>query len=334
MKHIFIYIVYAAAFALAGSAAYYSVFGLSKLFSAQAFAVIIMASTLEISKLITASYLHQYWKQIGILLKTYLVTAVLVLMLITSAGIYGFLVSAYQTTSDQLTVLDKQTAVVKLKNNRFREQLSLYQFEKEQLNQSILDLSKGLSNNVIQYKDKEGNIITTTSSLTRKALQSQLSDSKEQRNLSAIKIESLTDSITKLDLLVLDIESNNDVSAELGPLRYISDISGYPMNVVVNWFILIFIFVFDPLAITLLIAAQIANKKTDMNKSESLNDPTQIIVDNDQEIELQDDWDNTLMDGLEDNLTQETLSATDIEWLQNAANQEKLNNRSHTKIIS
>jgi Na+-translocating ferredoxin:NAD+ oxidoreductase RnfE subunit len=73
MKHIFIYIVYAAAFALAGSAAYYSVFGLSKLFSAQAFAVIIMASTLEISKLITASYLHQYWKQIGILLKTYLV---------------------------------------------------------------------------------------------------------------------------------------------------------------------------------------------------------------------------------------------------------------------
>jgi|TARA_R110002126_G_scaffold146566_1_gene292545 hypothetical protein len=334
MKHIFIYIVYAAAFALAGSAAYYSVFGLSKLFSAQAFAVIIMASTLEISKLITASYLHQYWKQIGILLKTYLVTAVLVLMLITSAGIYGFLVSAYQTTSDQLTVLDKQTAVVKLKNNRFREQLSLYQFEKEQLNQSILDLSKGLSNNVIQYKDKEGNIITTTSSLTRKALQSQLSDSKEQRNLSAIKIESLTDSITKLDLLVLDIESNNDASAELGPLRYISDISGYPMNVVVNWFILIFIFVFDPLAITLLIAAQIANKKTDMNKSESLNDPTQIIVDNDQEIELQDDWDNTLMDGLEDNLTQETLSATDIEWLQNAANQEKLNNRSHTKIIS
>ena len=334
MKHIFIYIVYAAAFALAGSAAYYSVFGLSKLFSAQAFAVIIMASTLEISKLITASYLHQYWKQIGILLKTYLVTAVLVLMLITSAGIYGFLVSAYQTTSDQLTVLDKQTAVVKLKNNRFREQLSLYQFEKEQLNQSILDLSKGLSNNVIQYKDKEGNIITTTSSLTRKALQSQLSDSKEQRNLSAIKIESLTDSITKLDLLVLDIESNNDASAELGPLRYISDISGYPMNVVVNWFILIFIFVFDPLAITLLIAAQIANKKTDMNKSESLNDPTQIIVDNDQEIELQDDWDNTLMDGLEDNLTQETLSATDIEWLQTAANQEKLNNRSHTKIIS
>jgi hypothetical protein len=252
MKHIFIYIVYAAAFALAGSAAYYSVFGLSKLFSAQAFAVIIMASTLEISKLITASYLHQYWKQIGILLKTYLVTAVLVLMLITSAGIYGFLVSAYQTTSDQLTVLDKQTAVVKLKNNRFREQLSLYQFEKEQLNQSILDLSKGLSNNVIQYKDKEGNIITTTSSLTRKALQSQLSDSKEQRNLSAIKIESLTDSITKLDLLVLDIESNNDASAELGPLRYmllnISRID--PMNVVVNWFILIFIFVFDPLAIT------------------------------------------------------------------------------------
>jgi hypothetical protein len=77
--------------------------------------VIIMASALEFSKLIVASYLHNNWNKIGRLLKTYLTTVVMILMLITSAGIYGFLTSAYQTTADQLTVLDKQTEVVGLK---------------------------------------------------------------------------------------------------------------------------------------------------------------------------------------------------------------------------
>lgn len=267
MKNVFPYIVYASAFALASSAAYYSVFGLSKLFSAQALAVIIMAGTLEVSKLITASYLHRYWNRVGILLKSYLVTAVLVLMFITSIGIYGFLVSAYQTTADQLTVLDKQVDVIELKRERFQTQLNEYSTEKKQLSESISELSKGLSNNVIQYKDKEtGEIITTTSSSTRKVLEKQLDDSKEQRNRVNIKVEALTDSITKLDLQILDLESNNDVTAELGPLRYVAELTNRPTNQVVNWFILIFIFVFDPLAVTLLIAAQIASKKIQMTE--------------------------------------------------------------------
>ena len=215
MKNVFPYIVYAAAFALASSAAYYSVFGLSKLFSAQALAVVILAGTLEVSKLITASYLHQYWKRIGLLLKTYFVTAVFVLMFITSVGIYGFLVSSYQTTADQLTVLDKQVDVIELRRERFQTQLDEYSAEKKQLIKSISELSNGLSNNVIQYRDQEtGEIITTTSSATRRVLERQLDDSKQQRNTVNLKIESLTDSVTSLDLQVLDIESNNDVAAE------------------------------------------------------------------------------------------------------------------------
>jgi len=236
------------------SAAYYSVFGLSSMFAGAKNEVIIMASALEFSKLIVASYLHNNWNKIGGLLKTYLTIVVMVLMLITSAGIYGFLTSAYQTTSDQLTVLDKQTEVVELKKNRFEDQLTSYQLEKEQLNQSISDLSKGLSNNVIQYKDDDGNIITTTSSSTRRVLQSQLNDSKEQRNKISIKIEALTDSITKLDLVVLGMESNNKVAAEIGPLRYISKITNKSMDVIVNWFTLLIVFVFDPLAVAMVIA--------------------------------------------------------------------------------
>ena len=166
---------------LSSSAAYYSVFGLSSLFAGAKLQVMIMASALEFSKLIVASYLHNNWNKIGILLKSYLTVGVIVLMVITSAGIYGFLTSAYQTTSDQLTIINKQTEVVELKKGRFQEQLDGYKIEKEQLNQSISELSKGLSNNVITYTDENGNQVTTTSSATRKVLTEQLNDTKEQR---------------------------------------------------------------------------------------------------------------------------------------------------------
>ena len=256
MKKVFPYIVLLAALCLASSAAYYSVYGLSKLFSAQASAIIIMAGSLEVSKLITATYLHRYWKKLNILIKLYLTTAVVVLMFITSIGIYGFLVSAYQTTANQLTIMDKQVAVIELKKERFSDQLTGYSIEKTQLGESISELSKGLSNNVIQYKDKEtGQIITTTSSSTRRVLKEQLDEFKDQRNNVSIKIESVADSITKLDLQVLDIESNSEASAEIGPLKYLSELLNKPMDEIVNWFILIFIFVFDPLAIILLVSA-------------------------------------------------------------------------------
>ena len=240
---------------LAGTAAYYSVFGLSSLFAGAKFEVIIMASALELAKLIVASYLHNHWSKLGLLLKSYLTLGVGILMIITSAGIYGFLTSAYQTTADQLTIVDKQVAVVEMKRDRFSESLEGYKIERNQLNGSITELTKGLSNNTIQYKDKEtGEIITTTSSSTRRVLTSQLNDMKEQRNKVSIKMEAVTDSITKLDLQILDLESNNEVAAEIGPLRYMAKITGRSMDVIVNWFTLMIVFVFDPMAIAMVIA--------------------------------------------------------------------------------
>ena len=256
MKQSFPYVVLISSLTLAVSAAYYSVFGISKLFSAQAVAVAIMAGALEASKLITATYLHRYWKHLNILFKTYLTSAVIILMFITSLGIYGFLTSAYQTTANELFIINKEVSVIEMKKSRYTEQLNGYTSEKNQLAESITELTKGLSNNKVQWRDKETNqIITSTSSKTRKVLQTQLNDFKDQRNIVSIKIESLTDSITKLDLQVLDLESNSEVANEIGPLKYVSELMEKPMNQVVNWFILIFIFVFDPLAIVLLIAA-------------------------------------------------------------------------------
>lgn len=239
---------------LAGTAAYYSVFGLSSLFAGAKTEVIIMASALELAKLVVASYLHNHWSKLGWILKSYLTLGVGILMIITSAGIYGFLTSAYQTTADQLTIIDKQTKVVEMKRDRFSEQLADYKLEKTQLNNNISELSKGLSNNKIQYKDTLGNIITTTSSSTRRVLTTQLNDMKEQRNKVSIKMETLTDSITSLDLKVLDMESNNEVAAEIGPLRYMAEITNKPMATIVNWFTLMIVCVFDPLAIAMVLA--------------------------------------------------------------------------------
>ena len=239
---------------LAGSAAYYSVFGLSSLFAGAKTEVIIMASALELAKLVVASYLHNYWNKLGLILKSYLTLGVGILMIITSAGIYGFLTSAYQTTADQLTIVDKQVAVVEMKRDRFSEQLVDYKLEKTQLNSNISELAKGLSNNKIQYTDSLGNVITTTSSSTRRVLTTQLNDMKEQRNKVSIKMETLTDSITSLDLKVLNMESNNEVAAEIGPLRYMAEITGKPMGMIVNWFTLMIVCVFDPLAIAMVLA--------------------------------------------------------------------------------
>ena len=249
-----------AALFIASAAAFFSVTGLSKLFAGASTAVILMASSLEFGKLISAGFLYNYWDKINRALRTYLLIGVFVLIIITSAGIYGFLTSAYQTTADQLDMVDKQTELVELKKGRFQEQLDGYNIEKQQLAQSISELSKGLSNNVIQYKDKDGNLITTTSSATRKALESQLNDAKSQREFISKKIETLSDSITKLDLSVLDIQQSSEVAGEVGPLKFMAEATGKPMNTIVNWFALLIIFVFDPLAVTLVIAFNTALK--------------------------------------------------------------------------
>lgn len=242
------------ALSIAGAAAFFSVTGLSKLFAGAALAVTIMAGTLEFGKLITASFLHEHWSKINGLLKTYLTIGVSVLVLITSMGIYGFLTAAYQKTADELTKIDRQVEVVELKKSRYQEQLDSFIEERNNLSVSITELTKGLSNNVIQYTDTTGRLITTTSSATRRVLNDQLDDSKEQRDKISLRIEALTDSVTKLEISILDIEGSSELAAEVGPLKYMSEISGLPMSSVVNIFALMIVFVFDPLAISLVLA--------------------------------------------------------------------------------
>ena len=256
MNRFFSYLTLSIALILASIAAYYSVFGLSKLFSSQATAVIIMASALETAKLITASYLHRFWENVKWLSKAYLISALVILMGITSLGIYGFLVSAYQETAYNVREVDQKIALHQNKKNRFESQLKTISAETQSLNKNIAELTTGLSNNKIQRRDRNGNIINTTSGSTRRALERQLDNSIKRRDTLSVKQYALTDSVSKIDLKILDLQTNSDAAAEIGPLKYVAKITGKDTDKVVNWFILLFIIVFDPLAVILLVSAQ------------------------------------------------------------------------------
>tara|TARA_R110000803_G_scaffold48532_5_gene100844 strand:+ start:16618 stop:17691 length:1074 start_codon:yes stop_codon:yes gene_type:complete len=314
-----------AALGLATIAAYYSIFGISKLFSAQAEAVIVMAAVLEVSKLITAAYLERFWKTIHWIRKTYLVLAMLVLMAITSLGIYGFLVAAYQETAYELQTTEKIVQVQKTKQLRYQQQLGSVIEERDKLNTNISELTKGLSNNVITYIDADGNKITTTSRATRQALESQLKNSTIRRDTLAVKEAAFNDSITAIDLRVLDIESNSEAAAEIGPLKYVAQVTNNTTDKVVNWFILLFIVVFDPLAIMLLISA---NKALGGHESKP-----NYKVDAEELEEAEEEWDedhamdqvmNSMVDDLEEDDIQAIVEANEnppepVEKLKQAA---------------
>jgi Skp family chaperone for outer membrane proteins len=240
------------------SAAFYSVSGLSKLFAGAAFAVIVMAASLEIAKLVIASLLYQYRKNLPKLLKWYLSLACVVLILITSMGIYGFLSAAYQETAAKAGSIDSKITLIEVKRDNIKEQLAVYNEEKSSINSAVADLRTGLSNNKIQYTDTLGNVITTTSRATRNALTKQLDQAIERQTVINEKIDGLNLKLFEYEEEIVEVKLSDAVSSELGPLKYLSGLTGLPMDRIINYLLLTIIFVFDPLAIALVVAANFA----------------------------------------------------------------------------
>ena len=255
---IFPIIIALSALAVSASAAFYSVSGLSKLFAGAAFAVIIMAASLEVAKLVIASLLYQYRKSLPRLLKYYLSIACFVLILITSMGIYGFLSAAYQETAAKAGNIDAQITLIETKRNNIKEQLAIYTAEKTSINEAVSDLRSGLSNNVIQYTDTLGNVLTTTSSSTRRDLEKQLDQAIERQTEINSRVDDLNQQLFNYETKIVEVTNNANITGELGPLKYLSGLTGLPMDRIINFLLLTIIFVFDPLAIALVIAANFA----------------------------------------------------------------------------
>ena len=240
---------------VAFNAAFFSVHGLSKLFAGASLSVILMASSLEIAKLITAGYLYNYWEKINKVLRTYLVFGVFILILITSMGIYGFLTSAFQDTYNQFNIKEKQISFLQQKEEFWGGDVARYDEELKRISNNISTLSNARSQQ-IQVRDTSvvGGVRTTISTAELRLAQSRINVEEQNRKDIQAKREVAADSLQQIQLKILDLESMEGVSSELGPLQYLSELLDRPMNEIINWLILTIIFVFDPLAVTLVVA--------------------------------------------------------------------------------
>jgi hypothetical protein len=270
-KGLFPFLIGLSALSVSASAAYYSVSGLSKLFAGASLEVIIMAGSLEFAKLITASLLYQYWDELSKSLRAYLSIATIVLVLITSMGIYGFLSSAYQDTYRQLTVKENQTKFLEQKKNFYEADVIRYDAELERISSNIASLSNAKST-AIQIKDASvvGGVRTSISTTELRLAQQRIRVEEENRKQVQSKREIVADSLQKYQLKILELENNDNVAGELGPLQYLSGLTGAPMDKIINILLLVIIFVFDPLAIALVIASNFAFDKAYPKKQENL----------------------------------------------------------------
>ena len=263
-KIIFPLIIAVTALAISGSAATFSVIGLSKLFAGAATAVIIMTGTLEVSKLVVASLLHQYWSSLNRLLKIYLTLSVIVLIGITSMGIYGYLSAAYQETANKEGITQKELAIFDSRIDNYKQQKSSRVETANSVQERITQLNEGINNIEYSWVDRDG------AGDQRQLLSTQLEIANEEYLRVSNDISKLDSTILALENERFETEISSDVAAELGPLKYISKISGWDMDKTVNILILIIVFVFDPLAICLVLAANFAFSQAFPKKRENI----------------------------------------------------------------
>ena len=208
---------------VAGSAAFFSVFGLSKLFSGAALSVIIMAGSLEFAKLLGASFLYRFWDKINTLLKIYLTTGVITLVLITSAGIFGYLSNAYQGAT---IGFEKQSTKLLALEERLEQLEEDKVFLKDELEAQVNDLPEN-------YRT------------ARRKLREDYNPQIQSVNTQILNIKG---EISDLEIELVE------TGVDVGPAIYLAKVFGTDIDTVVKFFIFILIFVFDPMALALVIS--------------------------------------------------------------------------------
>lgn len=227
---------------VAGCAAFFSIRGIGLLFHGAFISVIVMATALEIAKIISASYLKKEWTNIGKLLKIYLTSAVIMLMLITSIGIFGFLSDAFQQQSIVIEQVERKISVI---NNQIKiKQQEIYRYSTNIKNLSNIRNSQEAN---ISKQIERQQSIRMVSAMIKNA-------DKEIINFSK-KIDSLTASNIKLYQDIDNIKNENiDLEKQIGGFRFVAESFGVELKTAVKWFIILIVLVFDPLAIALILA--------------------------------------------------------------------------------
>ncbi len=241
----FLVVLLAVTLLIAGVAGYFSIYGLGEIFSGAFWPVVIMAASLEAGKLVAASYLYRYWKKISFLMKTYLISAVIVLMVITSAGIFGFLSSAYQKD------------VLPLKQNQYEIQALLTEkAEVEKLKLEALERKKQIDNDIASLPN---NYITGRQRLMR-------SYGPELKKLRK-DIEYYNKRLREITLKVNKMKNENiQREVHIGPIVFIARVFDKDVDEATKYLILLLIFAFDPLAVVLTVGANIAFLEKKNNK--------------------------------------------------------------------
>ena len=234
------------ALAISAVAAYYSIIGLIAIFSAAVIPIAIMGVVLELGKLVTASWLYHYWKKVPKILKTYLMSAVFILMFITSMGIFGFLSKAH---IEQTTISgDKSLEIVSVENQIKRYETDIFRAENS---------LKLLDDTLARY---------TQLGAVTKGLNAR-KEQEEERNELNQSIQNSTKIIAELTKKKFDLRKEQlRIESEVGPIKYIAELiyGDSTQSIIedaVRWVIIIIVFVFDPLAVLLLISANITLKE-------------------------------------------------------------------------
>ena len=257
------YLVGFSALIIAGCAAFFSVTGLGVLFSGASTAVMVMAGALEFAKLVAATYLKQMWGEIKGFNKWYLVSAVALLMLITSAGIFGYLSNAFQAQSLKLQQVDREIMVHSTK-----------------IDQNTTQITQ-LSTQISEFNKNQGKIIDG-GKVNSRLLRSIDNRDKEIAKINK-KISDLQDQNAKENEKINEIKTSNiDLEKEVGGFRFIAEAFGMELKNVVKFFIFLIVIVFDPLAVALIIAFNglISNKK--LQQKEKLVE----MIENDEKLGL------------------------------------------------
>lgn len=240
---------------IAGCAAFFSVYGISTLFAGAFLSTVIMASSLELGKLVGVTFLYRYWNKCKFYLKSYLVVSAVALMVITSLGIFGYLSAAYQKSSIEFDVATEKIKVTE-------EQKTFYQDKITASKDRIAALTK-----LRASQDNQISMVLTNESISRnplalKQMQQQTMDSiaNTEKNLQEenAKIQSSIDEISKINDKVNQLKLGTAEKKDVQIFKFVADALGVSLDKVARWFILMIIFVFDPLAICLILAYNVA----------------------------------------------------------------------------